>query len=334
METIFVDYAPKGVKFYYIYKALAHPEWDGYVTPYTLDERFLHVDEAKRTLGSGFSWLVDRMDNSVKHAMGRRPNSEFVIGPDGTVVRKRAWSNPDQLRKDLEELLGPVEKPTEVADLDLTTTEREPAAAKGVVKRLKIPRRMRPLIVKPIYSKNDEPYYAKLRVEAERGLLEDGEGRLYVRFMLDPLYDVHWNNLSPPLRVRLEAPQGLTLGEDRLTGPDIEEAESDIDPREFLVEAKWTPPNPEPDENGTADSAEESSNEARNADEDEQTGSTLGPIKLSVSYFACNDEAGWCKPLEQSYKVLLERDRDGGSAFRFGARRGRGQRQPREEPPQ
>jgi len=34
-----MDYAPKGVKFYYMYKALAHPELDGYVNPFTLKIR-------------------------------------------------------------------------------------------------------------------------------------------------------------------------------------------------------------------------------------------------------------------------------------------------------
>ena len=46
------DYAPKGVKFYYIYKTLAHPENDGYIQPFTLKERLMHVKVAQQTLGS------------------------------------------------------------------------------------------------------------------------------------------------------------------------------------------------------------------------------------------------------------------------------------------
>ena len=41
METIYLDYAPKGVKFFYVYKALAHPEYERYVTPFTQDERLM-----------------------------------------------------------------------------------------------------------------------------------------------------------------------------------------------------------------------------------------------------------------------------------------------------
>jgi hypothetical protein len=35
LEAIERDYSDRGVKFYYIYKALAHPENNGYVTPFT-----------------------------------------------------------------------------------------------------------------------------------------------------------------------------------------------------------------------------------------------------------------------------------------------------------
>ena len=139
METICRDYAPKGVKFYYIYKALAHPETNGYVTPFTLEERLMHVKEAERTLGSEFTWLCDAMSNDIKHTLGNAPNSEFVVSPDGNVARRRAWSDPAQLRKDLEELIGMVENPTKVFDLELKTAQSPDVAAKGVVPRIAVP---------------------------------------------------------------------------------------------------------------------------------------------------------------------------------------------------
>ena len=52
METIERDYSPRGVRFFYVYKALAHPELNGYVQPVTLDERLMHVEEAELTLGA------------------------------------------------------------------------------------------------------------------------------------------------------------------------------------------------------------------------------------------------------------------------------------------
>ena len=64
METVERDFAPKGVKFYYIYKALAHPETNSYVAPFTQDERLMHVKEAERAIGSRFQWLCDTIDYS------------------------------------------------------------------------------------------------------------------------------------------------------------------------------------------------------------------------------------------------------------------------------
>ena len=100
LETIYQDYAPLGVQFYYIYKPLAHPEYNNYVAPVTLEERLMHVAEAKRRLGSSVNWLADTMDNVFHEAMGRTPNSELVIDPEGVIVARRAWSDPVALRRD------------------------------------------------------------------------------------------------------------------------------------------------------------------------------------------------------------------------------------------
>ncbi len=46
------------------------------------------------------------------------------------------------------------------------------------------------------------------------------------------------------------------------------------------------------------------------------------PLELTVRYFACNDEKGFCIPVTQKYLVHLNWDRDGGQARRSGARPG------------
>lgn len=242
----------------------------------------MHMREAKRSLGSNIPWIVDNMENDIKHALGSRSNPEFIVDAEGTVVLKRAWSNPDELRKDLEKLVGAVEDPTTVEGLGLKRADPPKIAPTGLVPRLEKPRGMRPVQVRPVSSQGDQPYYAKLRAEAQRGLLgEDGKGQLYLRFQMDPLYKVHWNNLTAPIRVKLEDSEGITLSENRLEGPKVDE-ESDMDPREFLIEVR-------------------------------RQESTTGPIRLTASYFACSDEEGWCKRMTQSYDVLLERDSDAGS---------------------
>lgn len=281
------------MKFYYIYKALAHPENNGYITPFTLQERLMHVKEARRTLGSKIPWLCDTMDNKLKHALGNAPNSEFLIGPDLKVVAKRLWSDPDQLRRDLERLVGKVSPPTRVSDLNMKTQPPPKVAARGVVQRPELPRDLKALRIEPVTKEGGEPFYAKLRAEADSRLLSSGAGTLYLGFHLDPIYKVHWNNLTKPIKVTLEPPQGMKLARTTLEGPKVKEP-ADIDPREFLLEVSGA--------------------------------KTRQPLKVSVFYFACNDEAGWCKPIKQEYLVYLQSDPDAGWRMRrrSGGRSGRG----------
>ena len=139
METIYLDYAPKGVKFFYVYKALAHPEYERYVTPFTQDERLMHVAEAKRRLQSQVPWLCDTISNDLRHAVGTAPNAEFVLDPQGKVLVARVWSEPDALRKDLEQLVGPVANPTRVEDLDIERIPPPEPVATGVLPKLQVP---------------------------------------------------------------------------------------------------------------------------------------------------------------------------------------------------
>ena len=283
METVFRDYATKGVKFYYIYKSLAHPELKGYVRPFTLEERFLHVAEAKRTLGSEIPWIVDRMDSKIRRALGNRSNMEFVIDPQGNVVHKLIWSDPETLRKKLEEWVGPVENPTRVEDLNLKILPPPKVAASGIVPRLERPVSghdfMRPVVRKPELEEGGEPFYAKLRAEADPSLLKEGTGRLWIGFFMDPLYGVYWDNLREPIRVTIDAPDGMKVSPLRLVGPKPK-VKSDIDPREFLVDVV-----------------------ANGIDQ---------PLKVTAVYIACHGE-GWCKSLTQRYQIDLKHDQDGGN---------------------
>ena len=273
------DYAPKGVRFYYIYKALAHPELDGYITPFTLEERLMHVAEAQRELGSEVTWLCDTMANEAKHALGDAPNSEFIFDPEGRLVVRRRWSDPAALRQDLARLVGPAESRTQVSDLNLPSPPPPERAPTGVVPRLEVPWGMIPLKAEPIPDEKETPFYAKLRVEAERSLLQEGKGKLYLGFFLDPLYKVHWNNEVAPVRFHLDVPDTVTAKPSNGEGPKVD-AKSDADPREFLVDV----------------SAEDSDQ----------------PLTASVYYFACNDAETFCVPVTQRYRFRLARDPDGG----------------------
>ncbi len=298
METIYRDYSPKGVQFLYLYKALAHPELNGYINPVTLEERLMHIEEAKRTLGSEIPWIADTMTNDLKHALGNRPNSEVLLDPESRVLRVRAWSDPAQLRRDLEEYIGPVEKPTQVSDLNMKIKPPPRHAPTGVVPRIDKPGFYRVLVTKPRLEKTTKPFYTKLRAEAGQRLRRNGEGKLYLAFLLDPLYGVHWNNLAPAMDVELFPPDGVEITPAKLTGPEVKE-DADADPREFLVDVKL---------NGSRE-----------------------PIGLKFRYFACTDK--WCKPVTQEYWITWDVDRDAGRVIsrrmdfsRAGPPRGRGPR--------
>ncbi|MFN7935575.1 MAG: hypothetical protein U0R19_19750 [Bryobacteraceae bacterium] len=277
METIFRDYSPKGVRFFYLYKALAHPDLHSYITPVTLEERLKHIREAKRTLGSQIPWLCDTMTNELKHALADAPNSEFLINPEGKIVARRAWSDPDALRKDLEEHIGKVERVTQVSDLGMKTAEPPKHAPTGIVPRLTLSERYRSLRAEPQFAKTKNPFYVKLRAEADPALLRSGKGKLYLGFYLDPIYGVHWNNEAAPVSFEVFAPEGATVTPGKGRGPKLEQP-ADADPREFLLEA--------------------------------DRGAATGPFRVSFRYYACTDT--WCIPLTQEYLVHWDADRDGG----------------------
>ena len=256
---------------------LAHPELNGYVNPVTLEERLMHIEEAKRTLGSEISWIADTMENDLKHAIGDRPNSEYLLDPKGRVLRARDWSDPDQLRRDLAEFVGPVESPTQVSDLKMNIKPVPEHAPAGVVPRIEKPGTYRTLMSEPQLAKTTEPFYTKLRAEADQGLLRSGEGKLYLAFLLDPLHGVHWNNLAPAMDVELSAPEGVTITPAKLQGPEVEE-DADADPREFLVHVN--------------------------------RGDSQEPLGMKFRYFACTET--WCRPVTQEYLITWDLDRDAG----------------------
>ena len=294
METIQRDYGPLGVQFYYIYKSLAHPGLYGYVTPFTLQERLRHIEEARQKLGSEIEWLCDNMDNQIQASLGGVPNSEFVIDPEGKIIRRQAWSDPTGLRRFLQERVGGVEQPTQVADLDMQI-QLEPASGTiptGIVPSLRLPGRMVPLLIQPQKDENDEtPFYAKLRAEVEPRFFREGQGNLYLGFHLDRLYAVHWNNQTPPLEFEVETPPGVDITPAQGSGPRIE-AVADKDPREFLLQL---------------------------SSQDFE-----GPLSLTVRYFACDDANTFCVPVTQSYLIQQERDPHGGQRRGGGPSRGRG----------
>ena len=271
----------------------------------TIDERLAHVAAARRQLDTRIPWLADMMSNDLKHALGDRPNSEFIISPTGKILVARSWSDPEMLRADLERIVGKTKTLTSPSELN-----RKPKAApesriaSGVVPRVNKPEGSMAVIARPVFKQvgdeaKKEIFYAKLRVEADRGLIMEGKGKLHIGFHLDPVHTVHWNNLADPLRFEIKAPKGIKLSMGKGVAPKVKVA-SDIDPREFLV------------------------------DVDCAGGRLEEPLKLEVSYFACDDEEGWCRAVSHLYEIELKRDRDAGSVRSARAGGGFGRQRPGE----
>ena len=294
METVYRDYAPKGVKFYYMYKSLAHLGLMGYIGPVTLQERLMHIQEAKRTLGTEMDFICDSMDNRLKHAIGDASNSEYVLDPDGEIVRMCTWSDPVVLRRDLEALVGPVERPTQVSDLNLPVEEPLKAAPTGIIPRLKLEGEYVPLKTQAQVNKSQHPFYVKLRAEADRDVLDTGKGKVYLGFFLDPIYHVFWNNQVAPVQYEIVGSSGITVSPTRGVGPTVD-APKDGDPREFLL--------------------------------DVDRGNSTEPIRLILHYFGCTDR--WCTKIAQEYNITWEVDRDGGRRYGYGGQRRDGDIDPR-----
>ncbi len=265
------------VNFFYIYKRLAHPETNNYLEPATLQERLLHVAEAQRMTGTSIPWLCDSMDDATTKAFGEPYNGEFVLDADGVVVHQRFWSNPITLRGDLEQLVGPVEKPTKVSDLPVRFRPEPRNIASGVVPRIDLPRGLAPVQVRYI-AQPKEVLYFKLRAELVARQSASGSSQLYLGFYPDPIHRVHWNNAAGPVEVDIDGERAAGVDSQQLLGPEVEEA-ADVDPRMFLISV------------GSTDPAQ--------------------VLTIRLEAVVCDDAETFCKPITQTYEVQLSRSRNG-----------------------
>ncbi|MEM7475835.1 MAG: hypothetical protein AAF483_12660 [Planctomycetota bacterium] len=238
--------------------------------PRNLKERLLHIQEAKRSLGTQVEWLADDEKNSFSKRMGRAPNSEFIVNPEGKIVSSRGWNRPALLRKKLADLVGPADNPTNPADLNLPKPRPAEIAQRGLVPQIELPEDAIEIQVQAAETEFSDPHFVKLRADVSSDLIFAGVGDLYLNFELDPIHRAHWNNLGDPFQLKLEAVDSVELSENEVEGPKLE-VEGDADARQFkLAVDDWNP------------------------------GAT---IVLKARYILCHDEDGWCKPIEREFRV-------------------------------
>lgn len=288
VEAVYQDYKNE-VNFYFLYKTLAHPENNGYIQPITIDERLSHIVDAKEMLQTKIPWLADPMTNEVSSAFGLTPNSEFLFDSEGRILYMNTWSNANDLRKTLSEVIGQSSKITTVESLNLPEVIRMSTPLEEVTTRIKVEEALIPIIVNP--DENSTIYYSKLRAEVTKELLQNGSGKLYLGFHLDPIHNVHWNNLVDPLKYEITVPERTEIKQAIGIAPVVNQT-SDVEPREFFIEVtNWN---------------------------------VEDPLPIKVTYFACDEEDKWCKIVVQNYTLVLDKDVYGGGvigrSFRVGGR--------------
>ncbi len=301
VEAVYQDYKDRDdIQFFFMYKSLAHPELNGYVQAMTIEERLQHIVEAKRVLGTTIDWLCDGMDNAVRHTLGFGPNTQIVIDPSGKVAHSLGWSDGTVLREQIVSFVGDTPTHTKVADLDLikgNPYRRQRSYESGLLEKPTFSSELIPVIITPIENARS-PLYVKPRIEVGPNVLQNGSGELYLGFFLDPIHNVHWNNLAAPLKYELTLPDGTVVSPAAGSAPTVEQ-ETDSDPREFALSVSGL--------------------------------SNPKTAELTIHYFACSNEEGWCRPVTQKYAISFERDLDGGGtngrSFRVGNNGGRRQAQ-------
>ena len=273
IEAVYNDYKGKA-DFYFLYHVLAHPENRGFIQPMTIDERFMHIAEAKRSLQTKVPWIADTMENELKERYVFASNPEFIFAPDGKVVHREPWSRGTSIRTQLEKLVGPSARMTSVESLNLPKIERVSEGDRsGEVKRVQVQGMAAPLKFETKTSEHS--WYAKMRPEADQRLVRSGTGQMYLGFHLDPIHQVQWNNLADPLKFELTGPAGVQVSPASGEGARLK-SQTDGDPREFLVDvANWS------------------------ADQ---------PLQLAVSYVACSKADNSCIPVRQEYTIHLVND--------------------------
>ncbi len=264
------DYNDKDVQFFYVYKSVEHPEVNNFIPAFNIEERLKHIETAKARFKTEIPWICDTMDHAVETAFGGAPNGEYILDPNGKIVRKRFWANPKTLREDLEELVGPVDKITRVSDLDAVFTPEIREVASGVVPRVNLPGGLVPFDLKPI--PDDNPFFAKLRAEGTRQLFATGIGEIYFGVYLDPLYKVHWNNRAGRVKIEIKNGDVVTFDKEEFISEEVKE-DADVDPRQFLLKAEI---------------------------QDKSS-----PLLVTLTYTVCDDDETFCTEVSQDYQIVL-----------------------------
>jgi predicted outer membrane repeat protein len=285
IEALAVDFKPLNVNFCYLYRALLHPENNGYLQPYNLNERAKHVQTAKSLLSTKTDWLFDTMDNQALKALQHSSESTvFIYSAEGAELYSGRLENHNPLRKILEEIAGTAASKTSPQRFKTPRIKAKHITAPDLLDRVHFnpeTEPFSPLVIEP--QKPQASFPVKLRAEADDDLLATGNGRLYLGFHVDPLYAMQWDNSSDPLTYVIKSPAGLAAPSTD-QAPEIKKKPYDNEPREFVLTARQL--------------------------------DLSKPLQLRVDFTIYSPLQEKSIAVTQYYAIQLERDPYGGTAFR------------------
>ncbi|MDE3077770.1 MAG: hypothetical protein KGJ86_20305 [Chloroflexota bacterium] len=104
MNRLHAEYRDKGFEFLTIYVREPHPG-EHYHEHRSWDEKVRYARDCREQDGIQNPLLVDDLEGTVHRAYGELPNMVFVVAKDGRVVYKAMWTNHDEIRAVLENLV-------------------------------------------------------------------------------------------------------------------------------------------------------------------------------------------------------------------------------------
>jgi len=103
MDLLAKEYSGR-VDFYVLYVREVHPG-QNYPPHASFAQKLSHVDDLKRLEGVERTILVDSLEGAMHIDYGALPNSTYIIGKDGFISYRADWTDPDQVKSQLEALL-------------------------------------------------------------------------------------------------------------------------------------------------------------------------------------------------------------------------------------
>lgn len=283
IEAAARDFAPRKVGFAYLYKYLTHPQNNGYIQPFNLQERARQAQLAREQLHTRVPWLCDEMDNQTAQTLiAESAANVFLFDTKGTELFSGGIDQPEKLRAALSKVAGRVDVPTPPDTLPASDLPPVNMVEPQLTKRIRMPvsAGFQPLEITPIES--GSPFYVKLRAEGNPELLASGNGKLLLSFSIDSLYPVAWNNLMDPMKYTIKVPAGVVAPSIN-SAPRVTGQATDTEPREFLLETRKLDPSK--------------------------------PITLRVDYSILSKASRKNIAVSQQYIIYLQPDRFGGKVI-------------------